>query len=65
MLDSVTRANKNYDPHTLLEECKCEKKITKMENLITNDLDSSWYDESNSESDGELDSELDNDKSSD
>ena len=51
MLDSVIRANKNYYPQILLEECKCEIKKNQMDNLINDDLDPSSSDESNSESD--------------
>ena len=51
MLDSVIRANKNYYPQILLEECKCEIKKNQMDNLINDDLDPSSSDESDSESD--------------
>ena len=48
------RVSKNYYPQTLLEECKCETKNTKMENLINDDLDlSSSDDETDSDSDNE------------
>ena len=55
MLESVIRANKKYDPQTLLEECKYETKKNKMENLINDDLDPSSSDDSESESDNEFD----------
>ena len=58
MLDSVIRANKNYYPQELLEECKYEIKKNKMGNLINDD-------ESDSESDNEFDNGSDNDESSD
>ena len=60
MLDSVIRVNKKYYPEALLEECKCERKKYKMENLINHDLDLSLPDnESNNESDNECDNESD------
>ena len=34
MSDFVIRANKRYYPQTVLEECKCKIKKSKMENLI-------------------------------
>ena len=49
MLDSAIRANKNYYPQTLLEECKYEIKKNKMENLINVDLDLSSSDESDND----------------
>ena len=49
---------------TLLEECKCEIKKTKMESLINDDLDLSSSDnETDSESDNDADIEPDNNKS--
>ena len=39
MLDSVIRVSKKYYPQTLLQECKCEIKNTKMENLVNDELD--------------------------
>ena len=51
MLDSVIRVNKNYYPQTFLEECKYEIKKNKMENFISDDLDSSSSDEPHNESD--------------
>ena len=54
MLDSVIRVSKKYYPQTLLQECKCEIKNTKMENLINDELDLSWSDdETKNESDNE------------
>ena len=66
MLESVIKANKKYYPHTLLEECKCEPKKLKMENLIDDDLEKSFSDESGSECDNdetESGDEKDNDES--
>ena len=58
MLDSVIRVSKKYYPQTLLQECKCEIKNTKMENLINDELDlSSSDDETKNESDNETKSE--------
>ena len=37
MLDSVIKAKKKYYPQTLLEECKCDQKRIKIENLIDDD----------------------------
>ena len=51
MLDSVIRVNKNYYPQTFLEECKYEIKKNKMENFISDDLDSSSSDEPHNECD--------------
>ena len=52
-LDSVIQMGKKYYPQTLLEECKYKLPNKKVEDLITDDFDSS------SESDGESDSEYD------
>ena len=60
MLDSVIRVNKKYYSQTLLQECKYEIKMNKMENLINDDLNSSSSDESDNESDNESDDESDN-----
>ena len=49
MLDSVIRANKQYYPQALLEDCKYEIKKNKMENLINDDLDPSSSNESDDE----------------
>ena len=38
ILDSVIRVSEKYYPQTLLEQCKCEIKNTKMENLINDGL---------------------------
>ena len=61
MLDSFIRLSKKYYPQTFLEECKYEIKKTKMENLISDDLDES---SSDNETDYELDNEteFDNDE---
>ena len=65
MLDSVVRVNKKYYPQTFLEECKYEKKKTKMENLINDDLkSSSWDSEAESNSDNASDNESDNEPDS-
>ena len=37
MLDSVIKANKKHYSQTLLEECKFEQKMIKMEKLIVDD----------------------------
>ena len=57
-LDSVIKMGKKYYPQTLLEECKYKLTKKKMEDLITDDFDSSS--ESNGESDGESDGESGN-----
>ena len=49
MLDSVVKAKKNYYPQTLLEECKYERKMIKMEKFIDDDLRKSSSDESDNE----------------
>ena len=56
MLGSVVKLKKKYYTQTLLEECKYETKKTKIENLISDDLESSSTDnktesDSNDESD--------------
>ena len=53
MLGFFVRVNKKYYPQTLLEECKCETKNNKMENLINEYLDPSSSDESDNEFDNE------------
>ena len=53
-VDSVIQMGKKYYPQTLLEECKYKLTKKKIEDLITNDFDSS------SESDSESDSESGN-----
>ena len=54
MLESVFKVKKKYYPQTLLEECKYEKKKTKLENLINDDLEpSSSDDETKNDSDNE------------
>ena len=54
MLDSVIEKGKKYYCRTLLEECKYNLTKKKIEDLITDDFDSS------SESDGESDDESGN-----
>ena len=55
MLDSVIKAKKKHYPQTLLEECKFEQEMLKIENLIDDDLEKSSSDESDSESDNDND----------
>ena len=57
-LDSVIKMGKKYYLQTLLEECKYRLTKKKIEDLITNDFDSSS--ESDSKSDSESDGEFDN-----
>ena len=52
-LDSVIKVNEKYYPQTLWEEWKYEIKKSKMENLISDDLDPISSDESDNESDSE------------
>ena len=60
MLDPAVKSKKKYCPQTLLEE---PKKI-KMENFIDNDLEKSWFDESDNKYDNdETESHCDNDES--
>ena len=54
MLDSVIRLNKKYYPQARSEECKYEIKKNKMENLITDDLEPSSSDESESDSESNI-----------
>ena len=44
MLDSIIRVNIKYFAQTFFEECKCTIKITKMENVVNDDLDLSSTD---------------------
>ena len=63
MLDSVDKVKKKYYSQTLLEECKYEIKKTKMENLISDELEPSSSDDetdSETESDNESNNESDN-----
>ena len=60
MLDSVIKANKKHYLQRLLEECKYEIKMNKMENLINDDLDLSSSDESDNGSDNEFGNGSDN-----
>ena len=57
MLDSVIKAKKKHYPQTLLEECKFEQEMLKIENLIDDDLEKSSSDESDSESDDAKDND--------
>ena len=57
-LDSVIQMGKKYFPQTLLEECKFKLTNKKVEDLITDDFDSSS--KSDSESGSESDSESGN-----
>ena len=54
MLDSVIKANKNYYPQTLLEECKYVQEKIKIENHIDDDLEKR---ESDSDSNDETESD--------
>ena len=57
MIDSVIKANKNYYPQTLLEECKYIQEKIKIVNYISEDLQNS---ESDSDSNNETESDIDN-----
>ena len=59
MLGSVIKANKNYYPQTLSEECKYLQEQIKTENHIDEDLEKS---ESDSDSNDETESDIDNDE---
>ena len=59
MLDSVIKADKNYYPQTLLEECKYVQENIKTEKHIDDDLEKS---ESDSDSNDETESDIDNDE---
>ena len=58
MPDSVIKANKNYYPQTLLEECKYVQEKIKTENHVDDDLEKN---ESDSESNDEMESDIYND----
>ena len=58
MIDSVIKANKEYYPQTLLEECKYIQEKIKIENYINEDLEDG---ESDSDSNNETESDIDND----
>ena len=58
LLDSVIKMGQKYYPQTLLEECKYKLTKKKIEDLITDDFDSSS--ESDGESYGESDGESGN-----
>ena len=63
LLDSVVKVKKKHPP-TLLEECKYEPKIIKMENLIDDDFEKSSSDESDSETDNDSNDETESDDES-
>ena len=44
MLDSIIKAKKKYYPQPLLEECKCEQKRIKTDNVVDDDLEKSLSD---------------------
>ena len=44
MLDSIIKAKTKYYPQTLLEECKCEQKRIKTDNVVDDDLEKSLSD---------------------
>ena len=53
MLDSAIKEKKKCYPETLLEECNCEQEKIKMENLIDDDLEKCFSDQSDNDfSDG-------------
>ena len=58
MIDSVIKANKEYYPQTLLEECKYIQEKIKIENYINEDLEDG---EPDSDSNNETESDIDND----
>ena len=64
MLDFVVKAKKKHYPQTLFEECKCEPKKIKMENLIDDDLEKSSSDDE-TDNDFNEETESDNEKVSD
>ena len=53
ILDSLIKTKKKYYPQKLLEEYKYEQEKIKMENLIDDDLQKSFPDQSGNESDDE------------
>ena len=59
MLDSVSNANKNYYPQTLLEECKYVQEKTKINNHIDDDIEKI---ESDSDSKDKTECDIDNDE---
>ena len=59
MIDSVIRANKNYYPQTLLEECKYKQEKMKIENYINDDLEDS---DSDSDFNNETEFDIDNEE---
>ena len=64
ILDSAIKVNKKHYPQTLLKDCKYEIKKTKMENLITDELEPSSFDDGK-ESDNESNNESCNETESD
>ena len=65
MLDSVIIAKKKYYPQIFLEEPKYKRTRNKVENFISDDLDSSSSREFDSEFDNGSDNGSDNDESND
>ena len=59
ILDSVIKANKKYNPQTLLEEHKYIQKKIKTENYIDDDLEKS---ESDNDSNHQTESDIDNEE---
>ena len=59
MLDSVSNANKNYYPQTLLEECKYVQEKTKINNHIDDDIEKI---ESDSDSKDKTECDIGNDE---
>ena len=57
VLDSVVKVKNKHYPQTLLEECKYEPKMIKMENLTDDDFEKSSSDESDSETDNDSNDE--------
>ena len=60
MIDTFRQ--KKYYPQALLEECNYDTKITKMENLINDELESSLSDD---ETDGEAEADDESNNESD
>ena len=65
LLDSVIKAKKRFYSQTFLEECKCELKKIKMENLLDYDLEKRLSDESGSESDNDSNDQTESDDEKD
>ena len=64
-LDCVIKAKKKFYPQTFLEECKCELKKIKLENLLDDDLEKRLSDESGSESDNDSNDQTESDDEKD